>query len=495
MHINEREKRRKIEHFDRLAGEKEKFRQKNRYYYRLLESFLGTQLADTRSVLEIGCAAGAFLGSLSAPRRAGIDFSPEMIKQAQAQFPESQQPDAGLAFRVDDVEALQTAERFDYVIMSDVIGELSDVWTALHNLHQVTHRDSRVIITYFNHLWEPLLRLGEMLHFKTPQFRQNWLSLKDMENLLYTSGFEAVHKGYRLLLPKNIPILSGLCNRYLAKLPLLEKLSLVTYLVVRPVRHFPVKDTSVTVVVPCRNERGNIRDAVERIPNMGTHTEILFVDGNSNDGTVEEIEATIKAWEGRKTVKLLHQAPPGSRDGQEHGKMLRLGKGDAVRKGFAAAAGEVLMILDADLTVPPEDLPKFYAALIQNKGEFINGSRLVYPMEKQAMRTLNKIANKFFGILFTWILGQRVTDTLCGTKVLYKKDYLKIMAGRAHFGDFDPFGDFDLLFGAARQNLKIVEIPIRYRDRTYGEVKISRFRHGLILLKMSIIGLLKLKLQ
>ncbi|MCK5717358.1 MAG: glycosyltransferase family 2 protein, partial [Thiomargarita sp.] len=243
----------------------------------------------------------------------------------------------------------------------------------------------------------------------------------------------------------------------------------------------------------CRNERGNIRDAVERIPNMGTHTEILFVDGNSNDGTIAEIEEMIDLWKGKKDIKLMHQVPPHSTDGQGHGKMLKLGKGDAVRKGFSAASGDILMILDADLTVPPEDLPKFYQVLIENKGEFINGSRLVYPMEKQAMRTLNKIANKFFGLLFTWIIEQQVTDTLCGTKVLFKKHYQKIVAGRQYFGDFDPFGDFDLLFGACKQNLKIIEIPIRYRERTYGDVKISRFRHGLILLRMSVIGLLKLK--
>jgi ubiquinone/menaquinone biosynthesis C-methylase UbiE len=495
MRFDEPRKQTKIAHFNRIAGKRKQWRKKNQYYYTQLETFLAEQIGKAQSVLEIGCGTGDFLGNLTAPQRVGIDFSPEMIKVAQTltKCPASKQPKTSLTFQVDDVESLQMTETFDYVVMSDLIGDLDDVWTALNKLHQVTHQHSRVIITYFNHLWEPLLRLGEKLGLKTPQFHQNWLSLKNIENLLQISEFEMVHKGYRLLLPKNIPILSALCNRYLAKLPLLERLCLVTYIVVRPVRRFPLQDTSVTVVVPCRNEQGNIRDAVERIPDMGTHTEILFVDGNSNDGTIEEIEAVIKASQGKKDIKLIHQVPPNSTDGHGHGKMLRLGKGDAVRKGFAAASGDVLMILDADLTVPPEDLPKFYQALIQNQGEFINGTRLVYPMEKDAMRILNKIANKFFGLLFSWILEQHVTDTLCGTKVLFKEHYQKIQAGRSYFGDFDPFGDFDLLFGACRQNLKIIEIPIRYRERTYGEIKISRFKHGLILLKMSFFGMLKLK--
>jgi glycosyltransferase involved in cell wall biosynthesis len=228
---------------------------------------------------------------------------------------------------------------------------------------------------------------------------------------------------------------------------------------------------------------------------MGSHTEIIFVDGNSNDGTVEMIEEVIRENAGRRDVKLIHQVPPGSADGAGHGKMLKLGKGDAVRKGFAAAQGEVLMILDADLTVPPEDLPKFYLALVEGSGDFINGSRLVYPMEREAMRFLNKLANKAFGALFTWLIEQRLKDTLCGTKVLLKRDYERIVAGRSFFGDFDPFGDFDLLFGAAKQSLKIVEVPVRYRERTYGDVKIRRFKHGLLLLKMSAIAFAKLKLR
>jgi glycosyltransferase involved in cell wall biosynthesis len=242
-----------------------------------------------------------------------------------------------------------------------------------------------------------------------------------------------------------------------------------------------VNEPSVTVVIPCRNERGNIESAVRRTPRMGRETDIVFVDGSSTDGTPAEIERVIAAhpeWR----ITLLHQGSG-------------TGKGDAVRKGFAAATGDVLMILDADLTVPPEDLPKFYRALASGKGEFINGTRLVYPMERQAMRTLNLLGNKFFSLAFTWLLEQRFRDTLCGTKVLFRRDYEKIAANRAYFGDFDPFGDFDLIFGASKLNLRIVEVPVRYRERTYGVTNIRRFSHGWLLLRMCVLAFYKLKLN
>jgi glycosyltransferase involved in cell wall biosynthesis len=226
---------------------------------------------------------------------------------------------------------------------------------------------------------------------------------------------------------------------------------------------------------------------------MGSHTELIFVDGDSTDGTVEKIEELIEKHRGKKDIKLIHQVPRGS-DEAHTGKMLKLGKGDAVRKGFDAASGDILMILDSDLTVPPSELPKFYRAMAEGRGEFINGTRLVYDMEAGAMRFLNMLANHAFSILFTWLLEQRIKDTLCGTKVLSKSDYESIRANRAYFGDFDPFGDFDLLFGAALLNLKIVEVPIRYRARTYGDIKIERWKHGLLLLRMSWIAAKKLKL-
>jgi Glycosyl transferase family 2/Methyltransferase domain len=414
----------------------------------------------------------------------GIDFSDSMLSVAKSKYPY-------LEFKSMDAHRLTLEECFDAIILSDLIGDLDDVLVAFQQLHKVSVPETRIIISYYNYLWEPVLKLGERLHLKTKQSLQNWLPMADVTNFLELSGFEAVRRGTRLLLPLNVPLLSWIINRLLALLPLLRNLCLVEYIVARPspcsfgASHAPLEGPatrwSCTVVIPCRNEVGNIEAAVERIPMLGRHTEIIFVDGNSTDGTVEKIHEVIERVGGEKDVKFIPQGT---------GK----GKGDAVRKGFAAATGDVLIILDADLTVSPEDLPKFFDPLASGKAEFVNGSRLVYPMEKQAMRFLNLLGNKFFSMVFTSILGQRIRDTLCGTKALLKENYEKIAANRSFFGDFDPFGDFDLLFGAAKLNLKIVEVPVRYYGRTYGHTKISRFRHGLLLLKMAALAFRKFKL-
>jgi glycosyltransferase involved in cell wall biosynthesis len=323
-----------------------------------------------------------------------------------------------------------------------------------------------------------VLRLAEGLGLKMPQQHQNWLAPDDLANLLHLTGYEVVKTERRLLLPAWIPLISAVANRLLAFLPGFRSACLCHYVVARPPAADAGRERSVSIVIPCRNERGNIEAAVTRMPAFGASREILFVEGNSTDGTREEIERVIRAYPDR-AIRLLAQ--PGK------------GKGDAVRTGFAQAAGDVLMILDADLTMPPEDLPKFYRALVDGRGEFINGCRLVYPMEDQAMRLLNLFGNKFFSLAFSWLLNQRIKDTLCGTKVLFREDYLRIAANRSYFGDFDPFGDFDLLFGASKLNLKIVEVPIRYRDRSYGETNIRRFAHGWLLLKMTVYGFFRLK--
>jgi len=234
----------------------------------------------------------------------------------------------------------------------------------------------------------------------------------------------------------------------------------------------------VSVVIPCRNEAGHIRPLVESLPDLPAGSEFLFVEGNSTDDTATVIEEVI-AERPMEPLRFLKQ--PGK------------GKGDAVRFGFEQAKGDVVLILDSDMGVAAGDIPKFVSALVRGKCEMVNGSRMVYPMEGKAMRFLNLLANKTFAWLFSWLLGQQVRDTLCGTKALYRDDYERIAANRSYFGDFDPFGDFDLIFGAAKLDLKIVEIPIRYRERTYGATQISRFRHGWLLLRMCLFALRRIK--
>ena len=362
--------------------------------------------------------------------------------------------------------------RADYVLLDGNIHYETDIQDFLAALRPALRPSTRVIILFYSTLWKPWLRLATALGWREKTPEENWIANEDVRNLLLLANYELVRQESKFLVPIYIPLISYLANRFLAPLPGFRLFNLLNIAVARPVG-FSAPDRSklpsVSVVVPARNEAGNIEAAILRTPAMGPDDELIFIEGNSTDNTWETICELKKKYPARN-IQI----------DQQDGK----GKGDAVRKGFSLATKEILMILDADLTVPPEELPRFYDALVAQKGEFINGSRLVYPMEKQAMRFFNLLGNKFFAVMFSFVLGQRFKDTLCGTKVLSRENYLKLAAHRRYFGDFDPFGDFDLIFGATRMALRIVEVPIHYRERTYGSTNIERWKHGFILLRM-----------
>ncbi|MDR3260908.1 MAG: glycosyltransferase [Tannerella sp.] len=460
-----------IQSFYRNNSQKrEKWNKRNSFYHKLLERYFSFIIPEGKRVIEIGCGSGDLLHAVKPAYGLGIDFAPEILEIARKKYPE-------LHFVVDDVEELQTTGTFDYIIFSDMMGSLWDAQKAIHNVRKLCHQQTRVVISQYNFLWEPIVKFLEWAHLKQRQPNSNWFSIQDTEGLLQLEGFQTIRIEKKIWLPVYIPLLHGLFNGFLANLPGISHLGLVSLHVSRPVLN-EERPSSVSIIIPARNERGNIENAIKRTPAFGTHQEFIFIEGHSSDHTFEEI-LRVQAAYPDKDIKVMQQTEKG--------------KGNAVREAFDAATGEVLMILDADLTMPPEELPKFYNALCYNKGEFVNGCRLVYPMEKNAMRFLNLLGNKFFGWFFSYLLGQRLKDTLCGTKVLFRKDYETIKANRSYFGNFDPFGDFDLLFGAAKQNLKIVEVIIRYKDREYGSTQISRFKHGLLLLKMSFFAARKIK--
>lgn len=387
-------------------------------------------------------------------------------------FPESSILDSG----VPDDEC-----SVDYIVVSGCIHYERDIQSFLKKLRKNCSSSTRVIITYYSSLWRPLLNLATTLKLRIKTPEQNWLAPEDIENLVRLSGYEPVRTDNRILCPVYIPLISAILNRFIAPLPFFRSLTLLNILTVRPlaVLGSPSAQPSVSVIVPARNEAGNIENAAKFLPAMGPDDELIFVEGNSSDNTWQMIQEVKRRYGSTRNILIAQQS----------GK----GKGDAVRKGFSLATRDILMILDADLTVPPQDLPKFYDAIVRGHGEFINGSRLVYPMEGQAMRFMNMIGNKFFAMAFSFVLGQRFRDTLCGTKVLSRSHYEKLAKHRKYFGEFDPFGDFDLLFGAARLGLKIVEVPVVYRDRVYGTTNISRWRHGLILLKMLVFAALRIR--
>jgi len=447
-----------------------RLRESQRYYHQLLQRYYRFLVSPGASVLEVGSGLGDLLDSVAPARGVGIDFSATVVDFARQRHPR-------LEFQVAEALEMPAGEPFDYVLLSDLVNDLPDVQALLTRLHDVAHPRTRLIVNFFNTLWRPLLGLGERVGAKAPTLPQNWLSRDDMANLLHVAGWEVVKIDTRILWPARTPFIGPLLNRWLA--PLLRPLCLTVFMVARPRPQVPAdRQYRCTVVVPARNEAGNIEAAVQRTPEMGLGTDIMFIEGGSKDDTWEELERVKAAYPAR-AITLM--------------KQRGAGKGNAVREAFAAARGDLLFILDADLTVPPEQLPKFYEAARSGVAEFVNGVRLVYPMEQEAMRFLNMVANKLFGFAFSWLLGQRIKDTLCGTKVLFRADYQAIARQRSYFGDFDPYGDFDLLFGAAKLNLRILDLPIRYQARTYGQTNIQRWRHGWLLLRMVCFAAARLK--
>lgn len=463
-------------HSERSAATRQMFRQRARFFHEEDLRYLRFLIPEGLRVLELGCGTGDVLAGLKPSYGVGVDFSAAMVAHAKSLHP-------GLEFRVGDIEdadfiaSLQGP--FDVILIADTIGSVDDCQAMLEHLHQHCTRKTRLVVAYYSHLWEPLLKIAEWIGWRARQPRQNVMSPADIHALANLADFELVKAESRLLSPMRLLGVGRFLNRFVSMLPVIRHLSLRHYSVCRSwrcARNEEVK--SATVLIPVRNERGNIEPAIRNLPRFCDDMEVLFVEGHSQDGTYEEIERVIAAYPDRD-IKLIRQ--PGK------------GKGDATFTGFDKARGDVIMILDGDLTVPPDQLPKFWQAIASGKGEFINGSRLVYPMEDEAMQFLNLIANKLFSLAFTWLLSQRFTDTLCGTKVLRRVDYERLKAGRSYFGDFDPFGDFDLIFGAAKLNLRCIEVPIRYARRTYGQTQISRFSHGLMLIRMVIFAFFRIK--
>jgi len=458
--------------FDAFAGDDARWRHRNGTYHRLLAQLTRFSVPPGQRVLEIGCGSGSLLAALDPAVGVGVDVSGRMVELARAEHP-------SLRFEQCSGEDLDLGEQFDFIVLSDLLPFVHDLVALFERVAAHSHPRTRIVINSYSSLWKPVIQIAERLGLKPSKPIRNWVSPEDVRNLLQLSGFEVVAQTHRLLFPKRVPLLDVLMNGFLANLWPFNHACLTYWIIARP-EPAALETGSVSVVCPCRNEAGNIAPLIDRLPVMGERTELIFVEGGSRDETRATIAANLRRRDDI-AISLIDQAGTG--------------KGDAVRAGFAAAKNDVFMILDGDLSVRPEDLPKFYAAVVQGRGELVNGSRLVYDLEPGAMRFLNVFGNKSFSLLFRAITGQHVKDTLCGTKVLHRDDYAEIAGARSYFGDFDPFGDFDLLFGGTRLNLKIVDMPVRYQSRTYGKTNISRWRHGLLLFRMTLFAFWKFRVE
>jgi SAM-dependent methyltransferase len=467
--------------YDERHERLERIRRRHRYFFEYLARIIKTRVSSGLRVLEIGCGSGDLLAALEPSLGVGVDASARVIESARGHH-------SGSSLRFIHADATEPVvlaglpAPFDAIVLVNVVTQLGDVQRAIERLHPLCHARTRLLVYSYSRLWQPILRLAEIFHMRERQPVDSWLPPEEVVNMLTLADFEVVREDRQIIFPLGVPLVSEFLNRFVGHLPVVSALSLMYGVIARPAPHRFAQarssSPSVSVVIPCRNESGHIRPLIERLPDLGPGSEFIFVEGNSEDDTEAEIRRAIDAHPERP-LRLI--------------KQTGRGKGDAVRLGFADARGEALVILDSDMGVAPEDVPLFVQALARGKAELVNGSRLVYPMEGRAMRFLNLLANKFFALFFSWVLGQLVRDTLCGTKALYRSDYEAIARARSYFGDFDPFGDFDLLFGAARLNLRIRDLAVRYHARRYGKTNISRFRHGWLLLRMSLFAARKLK--
>ena len=462
------------QHQAAFASARAKWIQRNKYYYRCLKRLLRHLVEPGKRVLNIRCQTGFLLDALQPSYGVGVEISPEMVAVAQAAHPQFTYYEA---FPEDFV----SKEKFDYILLCDV-GDIADVQKTLLRLQTSCQRHTRLLIYTYNDLWEPLIALAQRLRLKIPQTEQNWLSEQDLIGLLTLSGFEWLKTYRSALFPKYVPLLSAFMNRVVAKLPFVGRLCMIEVLVARTIpKPVDASDVTVSVIVPCKDERRNIESAVRRMPELGRSTEIIFCDDKSTDGTADEVRRVQRLYPERN-IRLVDG--PG------------ICKSKNVWTGFDAATGDILVILDADLTVMPEELPYFVDAITRGGAELVNGSRLVYPVPKAAMKTANVFGNKFFGAVFSYLLGQRIKDTLCGTKVLWRTDWERIRPTIGTWGVMDRWGDYELLFGAAKLNLRILDQPVHYQERIFGATKMTQvFKHGLIMLRMCAHGFQKLKMD
>jgi len=416
-----------------------------------------------KRVLELRCETGHLLAATKPAYGVGVEISDAMVDVARKQNSE-------LRFVKCELEELSLNETFDYIIFSHIFDTV-DILRAFERIRQHCTSETQLIVINYNQLWEPLLNWASKVGLRTRFVEPNWVSENDLRGFLKLAGFRPVRKYRQFLFPKWIPLLSNFMNGFVARLPALSRLCMMQIMVARTMREsIKAEDVSVSVIVPCRNEEGNVEQAVNRIPQMGRHTEILFCDDKSTDRTADEVRRMQELHRDRD-IRLIEG--PG------------ICKAENVWTGFRAARGDVLMILDADLTVMPEELPMFLRALTSARGEFVNGSRLVYPMQEKAMKFSNMIGNKFFGLVFSFLLDQRIKDTLCGTKVLWRKDWQRMERNLGSWGIRDLWGDYELLFGASKLHLEIVEVPVHYQERIHGVTKMTRvFANGWRMLKI-----------
>jgi len=451
-------------HFGALAAIYRKLKNRNRYYNSYLVRWCRSLIAPGQRVLDVGCGRGDVLAELQPSSGVGIDLSEEMVAAAKADHPH-------LSFRQTALEDFDGGGSFDAVLLINTAEYTFDMGAVIGRCHRALRDNGKLLLTTANPLWSPIFHFASRLGLRVPECERLFLTNEDVVNLLRLHGFDVIYKKMSLLVPKYIPFFSDFINNTWSRIPILHLLSSTQLIAARkipPVR----REYSVSIVVPCYNERGNIERCIREVQKIGARTELLFVDDGSKDGTADAVDPKLNT---EIDVRVIRYTP-------------NRGKGHAVKTGFDAATGDIVLILDADLTTMPEELVPVYEAFATGNAEFVNCTRFIYPMEGRAMKWANYVGNKMFNILVSHVMESRVSDTLCGTKAMFRRDYLAMQMGR------DPWGDYDFLFGAAQQRLVIRELPVHYRQRLAGSSKMNSMKHTINLLRMCWHGFFQVKL-
>lgn len=448
------------EYFEHVAPSWEHWQRKNDFYHATMRDLIGGMIPPGSRVLEVGSGVGDLLASLKPRRGIGLNLAEGLTQRAREKHPE-------LEFHTIEIDFTSLPPTFepDYAVMTNMLDYVYDVWDMLEGLKPAIHEGTLLIVTTNNPLWAPILRLASKLGLRIPDSPRNFITNRDICSVLNLQGFQIVEEGLTLPVPKRFPLLGPLLNAIAPELPVLRFVSSIQYIAAR--LRVPRPRLSCSVVIPCHNEAENIAECVRRVPNMGAWTEIIVVDDGSTDGTKDKVQAILET-DHRVRLVILQK---------------NQGKAAAVQAGFAAATGDVLMILDADMAVAPEELPKFLIPLQDGTADFVNGTRLIYPMHGKAMRVANFLGNKGFCLLASKVLRQRVSDTLCGTKAFFRRDY-----DRMPIGGKERWGDFDFLFGAARLKLRILELPVHYTERRAGKSKMRVLVDGWYFLRACFFG-------
>ncbi len=445
-------------HFEALAPDYDRLKRRNEYYNDYLIKWCRALVPPGRRVLEVGSGRGDVLSAVLPSEGIGIDLSPAMTRLAAEAFPD-------LEFRTQAIEDFEGRGDVDVALMINTLEYAYDAGLVLDRIRAALRDNGKLLISTANPIWSPIFKTASRLNLRIPDCKRLFLTNKDVVNLLQLHGFEVTYENMALLMPKGGGLAAGALNWTASRTPYLRHLSSTQLIMARKVPE-KRREYSVSLIIPCHNEVGNVDRCVREVRKLGTRTEVIFVDDGSTDGTADAIEPSHNP---NVETRVISYKP-------------NEGKGNAVRRGFDAATGDILMILDADLTTHPEELGPLYEAFAEGRAEFVNCTRLVYPMDNAAMKFANYVGNKMFTIAVSLIMGARVSDTLCGTKAMFRWDYEHMTLGR------DPWGDYDFLFGAAQQRLVIRELPVHYRDRVFGMSKMAATKHTMNLLRMCVRG-------